>query len=102
MNLQESLERATRIANLGHWDWDIRKDNHTYSRVMFQIMGMEREPKSFSYQDFLSRIHADDVESLDRCVKQSLATGSPFDTIYRLQREDEIRYIHTQDQLSNV
>jgi PAS domain S-box-containing protein len=56
------LKNAQRIAHLGHWVWDTRKQTLEWSDEIYRIFGIEPHSIKPSVEDFESRIHPDDLE----------------------------------------
>ncbi len=73
----ESLARAQRIAKVGSWDWNIATNDLEWSDETYRIFGANPVEVEATYEGFLSFIHPDDRDSVDKAVNNCLATGSP-------------------------
>ncbi|MEB3225534.1 MAG: CBS domain-containing protein [Synechococcus sp.] len=91
------LREAQRIAKLGHWEYDLKHDNLTWSHQIFDIF--EVDPRTFqpSYQAFIATIHPEDRKLVRHAYNQHLATGLPYKITHRLLMADgRIKYVHEQ------
>ena len=82
------LASAERLAGLGSWVWDIRRDRLTWSEGAYRVLGMH--PASFggTLEGFLERMHPEDREPLRSVVRSALAGQRQFGYCYRLVGED--------------
>ncbi len=97
---QERLALATDAGHIGIWDMDILTHDLTWDHWMFQIYGIS--PKSFqgTYLDWVSRIHPEDIETATHHLEDSLNTGKPFESEFRIIRPSgELRYITAKAQI---
>ena len=79
----ERLTEAERLARLGSWEWDIPKNEVTWSDELFRIYGLEPGETEPSYEEFLNRVHPDDRESVDARNHKAFADHQPFDDVKR-------------------
>ena len=84
----ERLTEAERLARLGSWEWDIPKNEVTWSDELFRIYGLEPGETEPSYEEFLNRVHPDDRESVDARNHKAFADHQPFDDVKRCCRPD--------------
>jgi diguanylate cyclase (GGDEF)-like protein/PAS domain S-box-containing protein len=96
--LRESEERyalSARGANDGLWVWDVREGSVYYSPRWKSMLGFEDEEIGASPQEWLLRVHADDVVLLRSAIQLHLAGGSPhFESEYRIQcKSGEFRWM---------
>ncbi len=89
------LEEAQKIAKLGNWQWDMIKDEITWSDLNYEVFGM---PKSFkpNFEDLNAIIHPDDRQPFQKDVETAIAENRDHDFVHRivLKEGKEIRYIH--------
>ncbi|MES2477168.1 MAG: SpoIIE family protein phosphatase [Verrucomicrobiota bacterium] len=73
----ERLELALRASNEGIWDWQTDQREIFYSRRILEFLecGNARAPNIFLPPH--ENIHADDLASFERAMKQSLTDGGP-------------------------
>ena len=90
--LQESEERymlASRGANDGIWDWNLRKDTLYCSPRWRSMVGLDPVSEHVRFSDWLSRVHPDDQARLTAQVDGHLAGVSEhLETEYRMRHED--------------
>jgi PAS domain S-box-containing protein len=69
---EQRLKNAERIAQVGHWHWDVRANRVSGSEEMFRIFG---KPDNYipSYQGFLEDLTPQDRERVERLIQDSLA-----------------------------
>ena len=71
------LKNAERLANLGHWDWDLNSNQVTWSEETLRIFGQPVDYKP-SYEDLLQITIAEDKERMDQIVRIALAENHGF------------------------
>lgn len=92
--LRESEERArmaVEAARMGTWSFDVTEGTANWSDRCSEILGDAHEPrKDMPLDEFVLRIHADDVESVRRQLDISLAVGSSgvMEMEYRVRAQD--------------
>ena len=84
---QERYALAVRGANDGTWDWDLPSGVVYFSSRWKAMLGYPDAAIGDSPQDWLGRVHADDVAQLRRAIDAHLAGRSPH-----LENEHRIRH----------
>ena len=98
--LQQRMDNAQRLANMGDYDWHIPTDTNRWSDQLFRIYGYEPQSFNATYERFLSMIHPDDRERIQGIHQHSYATGEPYEMIERIVRPDgEERYLRSNGQV---
>jgi PAS domain S-box-containing protein len=98
--LQQRMDNAQRLANMGDYDWHIPTDTNRWSDQLYRIYGYEPQSFNASYDRFLSMIHPDDREKIQGIHQHSYATGEPYEMIERIVRPDgEVRYLRSNGQV---
>jgi len=96
--LQESeflLKEAQKIAQVGHWIWDLPKQELIWSDEIFTIFGYARENFEVSAENFEKTIHPDDLAEFIRQREAALASDNALSIVHRILRPNgEIRYVH--------
>ncbi len=99
---QARLEHAQRIAHLGHWEWDIDRDNIHGSDEAYRIFGSE-PGTAITSTIFANSIPADDIERLNRGLRQLIKDRISFSLEYRVKRPNgEIRIVQQQAEIFAV
>jgi diguanylate cyclase (GGDEF)-like protein/PAS domain S-box-containing protein len=86
---EERYELAARASNDGLWDWDLVSNEIYYSERWKSTMGLRDAQIGKSPEEWLSRVHADDVVSLRAALQRHLDQQSEFfEAEYRIRRGD--------------
>src|ERR1700758_417024 len=97
--LQESnakLEEAQRIANIGHYSWNLIENQVTWSDEVYRIYGLDPRQGVIDLAKVSEIIHPEDRELVFRAAEEALQSGTPADIEHRLVRPDgEVRTIHS-------
>jgi len=89
------LAVAADAASLGFWVWEVREDRFWMTPRARALRGFPPDDRIDRLR-FLSVIHPDDREGLDRCLDAAAFNGETFERVDRIVRSDgEIRYIET-------
>lgn len=83
---ESQLAEAQRTAHVGHWEWDVIHDQITWSSELYRIYGLSDENSIGAYEDFLRRIHPDDLPHVQKKVGDAYANGHSFDYFHRIIR----------------
>ena len=78
------LSRAQKIAQIGHWEWDISTDTLFWSDEIYRIFGREKHDYEVSYDNFLNAIHPGDRDSVANLVQLCLEQKKPYAIIHRV------------------
>ncbi|UBZ14993.1 PAS domain-containing sensor histidine kinase [Flagellimonas marinaquae] len=103
LNLEDREYRyreVQEVASLGHWVWDIDKDEISWSDQLYTIWAKDHERFVANYDSVVAIIHQDDrmrfIEHLEDCL-QGRAT---HDITHRIVLDSgEEKYIHTKGNL---
>ncbi|HVU02508.1 MAG TPA: PAS domain-containing protein [Polyangiaceae bacterium] len=95
--LERQLAAAQAITHLGSWEWDIQTNVVQWSDELYRIYGLEPHSVEITFESFLSRLHPDDRDRVQREVGLALAGGGgTFAYPERIIRPDgSVRYIET-------
>jgi PAS domain S-box-containing protein/putative nucleotidyltransferase with HDIG domain len=92
---EAGLAEAQRIAHIGNWEFDIANNNLIWSDEIFRIFEIDPEKINASYDAFLSVIHPDDRQHVDRIYRESVDNKTSYDITHRLQMPDgRVKYVH--------
>ncbi len=90
--LRESEERyalSARGANDGLWVWDLRDNEVYFSPRWKSMLGYSEEEIRDSHEEWLTRVHPDDVELLRHAIDRHLAGETPhLESEYRMRCRD--------------
>jgi len=91
-SLRESEERyalATRAANDGLWDWNLKTNKVYFSPRSKAILGYGEEEIGNGWEEFFRRVHPQDIEPLKAAIASHLEGLTPhFESEYRVLHPD--------------
>jgi diguanylate cyclase (GGDEF)-like protein/PAS domain S-box-containing protein len=94
---EERLADAQRLAQLGHWDWDLGRDEIYRSDEVLRILGVSRDGLAAGYRSFLPLVHPEDLATLERAIHAAAHRAEPFNLEIRVTRPDGVeRIVHEQ------
>src|ERR1700721_4335916 len=97
--LQESnanLEEAQRIANVGHYSWNLIENRVIWSDEVYRIYGLDSRRGTIDLAKVSEMIHPEDRELVFAAAEKTLQSGTPADIEHRLVRPDgEVRTSHS-------
>jgi len=87
---EQRLQIATQAAQLGVWEYDIQHDTALWEgQRMHEIFGFDLTDTPLNKNTILQEfIHPADVESLNKDLETTFATGKPLHSIYRSRRKN--------------
>jgi PAS domain S-box-containing protein len=88
---REDFDRAQAVGNIGSWRLDVRKNELTWSDENHRIFGIQKGTP-LTYETFLSTVHPDDREYVDRKWKAGLK-GEPYDIEHRIVVDGMIKWV---------
>jgi PAS domain S-box-containing protein len=81
------LAEAQRLAHIGSWNWDLKKQKLTWSDEHHRIFGIQRAEVDLDYDTIVAQtIHPEDQALVRSAVEKTLATGESFSFYYRIIR----------------
>jgi PAS domain S-box-containing protein len=90
-NLKQSraqLAQAQQIARLGSWEWDVVRDKVELSEETRRLYGFKPDDTACSRDEYLSRLHPDDVTRMRHVLAEAVETRQPFDCDHRVVLPD--------------
>ncbi len=95
----ERLQLATRVANIGIWDWDIVKNELLWDDSMYQLYGLQKGEFGGAYDAWISTVHPEDKVHTDGEIQAALRGEREYAPEFRILRPDgSIRYIKADSQ----
>jgi PAS domain S-box-containing protein len=97
---RERLAQAQRLAHLGSWEWDVPRNQVTWTDELYVIYGVDPKSHVPSYESFLASVHPDDREHTGNVLRMAMQNLSPFVYDHRILRPDgAIRMLHTRGEV---
>jgi PAS domain S-box-containing protein len=90
------LEQAQSIANLGSWQFDLLTNRLVWSDEVYRIFGVQHLDFVPTYEGFLSSIHPDDKEAVEKAYSGSIIESQDtYQIEHRVIRKNtsEIRWV---------
>ena len=95
LDAQDRLHQVESLAGIGHWSLDHRTQAFFISRHAESIMGIDQPHAELNFDDFISRVHPDDREGIERVFQDSVKQRTGYDISYRVLLTDgTIKYIN--------
>lgn len=84
---QDLLAQAIEIAQLGTWEWDTARDRVFWGPETYRIFGVAPDT-TIDLATYSSRVHADDLPTLQAAVGRALEHGEAYRVQHRVVRPD--------------
>jgi PAS domain S-box-containing protein len=98
---ERRLAEAQSIAHLGNWDWHILTNKLFWSDETCRIFGLAPHEFRATYDAFLSLVHPDDREFVQKSIAEALAREKPYSIDHRIILKDgSVHYVHEQAETS--
>jgi len=90
----DRLTLALDVAKMGWWDWDLTTNQLYWTPRHESIFGYEPGQSERLYDDWASRVHPDEISTIEAELQTALNQHHDFDVEHRLQLPDgEIRWV---------
>jgi len=93
---KSQLEAATEAGAVGTWEWHVQEDRFVAGQSMAQTFGVDPEAvrEGVSIDRYVSAIHEEDRERVERAVDEALADCGEYEQEYRVQDADgDLRWV---------
>ncbi len=88
-------KEAAQIALLGHWELNISEKSLYWSDEIYRMFEVDPLEFGSNYDAFLSVIHPDDRELVDKAYNNSVKNKTDYDIVHRLLLKDHrVKYVH--------
>ena len=92
---ERKYREAQRIANVGHWNWDMGENEITWSDQLFYIFNQTPGKFEATYEALMGIIHPEDRQAFNEDVEGSIKDKRLHDIVHRIVvNNGEIRYVH--------
>ncbi len=93
----ERLMRDTEgMSHIGIWTWDITQPHAEWTPELYRIYGLDSAKHTPTYEDYLTRVHPDDVAHVKAATEACFQDHTPYSHDERIRHTDgSWRYLHT-------
>lgn len=93
--LNDRMNIISQSAGAGLWDWDIKTGEIEWSSMMFELLGLDPEENTASFETWESVIHPEDSKIAGERIDQAIKNHTFLDSIYRITKPSgQIRWIN--------
>ena len=94
VRMTDRLVEAQQVAQVGSWEWDVASNSLWWSIGLCRLYGLQAGDVT-SYEEFLTHVHSDDRELVQRIVGQAMVDRRAFTFEHRIVRSDgEVRLMY--------
>ena len=90
--VKDTLGNAAKMARLGSWEWDNKKDIIKFSKITHEIFGTEPS-QTINFDMLKSLVVKDDKRRYKRVFNRAVKKKINFNFEYRIYKDDDIRKI---------
>lgn len=97
---EERLRLAVDAGQIGTWDWDIARDQITWSKHVYEVHGLNPENFDGRLQSFEKIVHEEDRPRVAAAIKGAIESGTPYSIEMRVVRPNgELRWVFANGQV---
>lgn len=82
------LKDAQRIASVGSWEIDLRRNATTWTDELYRIFEFDPASQPASYEAFIARVHPDDRAAVNRAYRIAVDAQTHHQVVHRLVMPD--------------
>ncbi len=86
----ERLNLALNAGNIGIWEWNIITNDVFWSDEILRMYGLDQAFRTFTFDDYLTYVHREDIDKLKRDIDTCLQTNGQYKTEHRVIPPDGI------------
>jgi len=83
-DLNERISTATRVSEVGIWDWDIKNNVLAWDDQMYALYGLRKDEFTGAFEAWLNGLHPDDKEFGENETRLALLGEKEYDTEFRV------------------
>ncbi|HAF61555.1 MAG TPA: hypothetical protein DCK95_04440 [Anaerolineaceae bacterium] len=80
---EQRLKNAEKIANLGHWEWDIPNDHIIWSEGVYRIFRLKPDEFVPTFDSYTNYVHPEDVEKLHEKIAMAISQKCSYSNLHR-------------------
>ena len=77
-------EEAQRAAGIGTWEWNIKDGTLVWSDTVERMFGLPPGGFHGTFDEFKDRVHPDDLVTVDKAIRESIASASTYSVEHRV------------------
>ena len=85
---EQRLKLASRSAQLGIWDWNVKENKLVWDERMFQLYGIKKTESVNTVEAWTNGLHPEDKERAITECNEALAGHKQFNTVFRVLHPD--------------
>ncbi len=93
------LQRAQQIADLGYWEYELNTGKLTWSDMVYEIFGLDKQKFELTAENFHAMVHPDDIDELQATTQVIINIGSSELTYRFIKENGEIVYVQERGEL---
>ena len=98
---KQRLAEAQRIANIGNWEWDLKRNEMNWSDQMYRIFEYDPQEVCASYDNLLSAVVMEDRVAVARTLEKASRLSGPFEISHRARTlNGDLRYVKQRGQVN--
>ena len=91
--LARRYKAATEAGKVGTWDYNAIDNHLEWDDQMFEVFGVSPDQFSSDFEAWASAVHPEDIEQAEQDFFDALAGKHEFDSVFRIIKNGEVRYI---------
>jgi PAS domain-containing protein len=92
--LNQVLEYAEEMANMGNWQWKLKKNEFIFSKNLYRLIGCDAYEFEPSYENFLKFVYPPDIDMVFIAHKQAQDKKLTSSFEFRILRKDgQVRHL---------
>ncbi len=92
---KERLKLAQIAAGAGLWDWNIKTEHIKWSKLMFELFGLDPKKNKASFEAWDKALHPEDLEIAHKRIETAIEEHKLLDSEYRIVLPDgQVRWIN--------
>ena len=89
------LAEIQRMAKIGNWELDLSLNRLHWSEEIYRIFEMDPDKFKATYETFLSTIHPDDLEMVNKAYMAAVDNQKPYDITHRIVTHGgNVKHVH--------
>jgi len=85
---ERRLKNAEQLANLGHWQFDLKTNSLFWSNQTYNIFDLDPKKFKVTYENFLEKVHPDDRDYVNKVYTESVNNKKKYNITHRIKLED--------------